>query len=292
MNKKFKSMLIRTLTGFGLAAVLLGFVFLTEISQYFFDAYALATAAFCTYEMIGAVKRGGYKPHVVPICISFALFYPLMALFNVFGLSVTLAYCIALAVSLFLAFGFFIFDTNSDMKSFMVTIFIMIYPIALMNILFWLGFNFGMIPILLSAGAAMMSDAFAYFGGSLIKGPRPFPKISPKKTYSGYAFGVIGGAVGALIIYAMFEVANLPMNDAFRFSDRFTKGITIAIYCAIGFATAIIAEIGDLAASRVKREFRLSDFSNTFGSHGGVMDRLDSIMFSELFIALIMAFFM
>lgn len=285
-----KKILIRTATGLGLLAILLGFIFLTEISQYFFDAFALALTAICTIEMIKAVKKGGYNPSIIPLCIAFALFYPLMALFNIFGLSVALGYFTALGVSFLLIFCFYIFDSKVTVKDFLATLFILFYPIAMLNLMFMLNFNYGMIPLMIAAAAAMMSDTWAFYFGSLIKGPKIFPKISPKKTYAGCIFGLFGGSFGSLIVYLMFELANLPVNDLFRFSDKFGLAGTLTAYAVLGFAIAIISEIGDLAASRIKREFDLKDYGTTFGSHGGVIDRLDSIIFAILLMSVAMPF--
>jgi phosphatidate cytidylyltransferase len=134
----------------------------------------------------------------------------------------------------------------------------------------------------------MLADTIAYYAGSAIKGPKIFPKISPNKTYSGSIIGLLGGVAGALIVYAMFEVANLPVNNVVLFSNVLEH--PILFYAFMGLSIGIVSEIGDLFASRVKRELEIKDFSHALGSHGGIMDRLDSIIFAVLFVAIVMEF--
>jgi phosphatidate cytidylyltransferase len=147
---------------------------------------------------------------------------------------------------------------------------------------------YGMLPFLMACASAMLADTIAYYAGSAIKGPKIFPKISPNKTYSGSIIGLVGGVAGALIIYAMFEYANIPVNAPVKFSDVLPN--PILFYSLMGLAIGVVSEIGDLFASRVKRELEIKDFSNLLGSHGGLMDRLDSIIFAVLFVAVVIEF--
>ncbi len=144
-----------------------------------------------------------------------------------------------------------------------------------------------MIPLLLAVGSAMMADAFAYYFGSLIKGPKIFPKISPNKTYSGFFMGLLGGAVGAIIVYAMFELAPIPLNRVVIFSDLYEPWLFFPL---IGVALGLIGEIGDLIASRIKRCMNIKDFGKVLGSHGGIIDRLDSLIVAVVFMACFMSF--
>ena len=87
----------------------------------------------------------------------------------------------------------------------------------------------------------------------------------------------------------MFEVAPLPVNAPVKFSEVFPDTY-ILFYCLIGTAIAVVAEVGDLFASRIKRELEIKDFSRLLGSHGGLLDRLDSIIFAVVFMSIVMAF--
>ena len=282
-----KKVLKRTFTGLGLLVVLLGFIFLTGLwdgkGQPFFDALLIAVTAFATYEMIAAVRKSGYNVTIIPICIAVAAMYPMITFFGYLGLVVTLG------VSVILAFCFFIFDQRVTLKDMLMSAFVILYPVAPMGVAMTMTSLYGMIPLLVAAAAAMLSDAIAYYAGSAIGGKKIFPKISPNKTYAGSIIGLIGGAGGAMIVYALFEVAPLPINAVIRFSTLLPETY-ILFYCLVGTAIAVVSEIGDLFASRIKRELGIKDFSHALGSHGGLLDRLDSIIYAVLFMAVVMEF--
>ena len=282
-----KKVLKRTFTGLGLLVVLLGFIFLTGLwdgkGQPFFDALLIAVTAFATYEMIAAVRKSGYNVTIIPICIAVAAMYPMITFFGYLGLVVTLG------VSVILAFCFFIFDQRVTLKDMLMSAFVILYPVAPLGVAMTMTSLYGMIPLLVAAAAAMLSDAIAYYAGSAIGGKKIFPKISPNKTYAGSIIGLIGGAGGAMIVYALFEVAPLPVNAVIRFSTLLPETY-ILFYCLVGTAIAVVSEIGDLFASRIKRELGIKDFSRALGSHGGLLDRLDSIIYAVLFMAVVMEF--
>jgi phosphatidate cytidylyltransferase len=106
------------------------------------------------------------------------------------------------------------------------------------------------------------NDTFAYFAGVLLGKHKLAPSISPKKSWE----GLIGGAIavilgGAAIFHYLFE----------------TEWI---IGAAIGVMTVITATCGDLIESAIKRDLAIKDMSNLLPGHGGIMDRLDSALFT------------
>lgn len=283
MNKFLK----RTLIGFGLLAVLLVFIFLTGLwdgkGQPFFDALLIVVMAFAAYEMITEVKKAGYNVTVFPICLAVAAIYPMITFFGYTGLWVTMG------VSVAVAFGFFIFDSRVTLKDMSMSVFILVYPVMPIGVALTMTSLYGMLPLLVAAASAMLSDAIAYYAGSLIGGKKIFPNISPKKTYAGSIIGLLGGAGGAMIVYGLFEVAPLPVNAAVTFTALFPSTYVL-FYCFMGTAIAIVSEIGDLFASRIKRDLKIDDFSHALGAHGGLIDRLDSIIFAVMLTAAVMEF--
>jgi phosphatidate cytidylyltransferase len=240
----------------------------------------------------------------IPIIITATLIYPMIFLFGLIGFVSTLGF------GFLLLFTFFTFDQTTDLKAFFYNVFVLIYPIALLSTTFLLiygnaglfgnGWNFnllkqsmpGMLPFLIPVAAAMMSDTFALYFGSMIKGPKIFPKISPKKTWAGCIAGVFGGAAGSIVVWCIFELAlGVPLNAPLRFEALFnSRAYGVAFYLAAGAIISVVSQIGDLAASRIKRSFDIKDFSTLLGTHGGVMDRIDSILFSISIMAIIMSF--
>ena len=282
-----KKFVKRTLIGFGLLAVLLGFIVLTGLwdgkGQPFFDALLIVVMAFAAYEMIAAVRKAGYNVTVFPICLAIAAIYPMITFFGYTGLWVTMG------VSAVVAFRFFIFDSRVNLKDMLMSVFILVYPVLPIGVAMTMTSLYGMLPLLVAAASAMLSDALAYYAGSIIGGKKIFPSISPNKTYAGSIIGLLGGAGGAMIVYALFEVAPLPVNAALSFAALFPSTY-ILFYCFMGTAIAIVSEIGDLFASRIKRELLIKDFSHALGAHGGLIDRLDSIIFAVLLTATVMEF--
>lgn len=120
--------------------------------------------------------------------------------------------------------------------------------------------------ILISASG---SDTFAYVVGSLI-GKHHFSELSPKKTVE----GCIGGVAGAALLAGIYSLF-IPAEAA----GMFHINIKLA-FVSIGIAGSVISQIGDLAASAVKRNFGMKDYGDLIPGHGGVLDRIDSILFA------------
>jgi len=106
------------------------------------------------------------------------------------------------------------------------------------------------------------NDTFAYFTGVLIGRHKLAPSISPKKSWE----GLIGGAIAALI------------GGSFIFHSLFETSWLVG--AAIGLMAVITATCGDLIESAIKRDLAIKDMSNLLPGHGGIMDRLDSALFT------------
>ena len=117
--------------------------------------------------------------------------------------------------------------------------------------------GFGFAVILLLFAIVWATDILGYFAGRAFGGPKLWPAVSPKKTWSGAIAGTLGAVVVALLVAAQF--------GSF---DR------IAII-AVALLLSVVAQAGDLFESWVKRQFDAKDASHLIPGHGGVMDRLD-----------------
>ena len=106
------------------------------------------------------------------------------------------------------------------------------------------------------------NDTFAYVAGVLLGKHKLAPSISPKKSWEGLIGGAIASIVGgSLIFHYLFEVNWI-------------------VGAAIGVMTVITATCGDLIESAIKRDLAIKDMSNLLPGHGGIMDRLDSALFT------------
>ena len=113
---------------------------------------------------------------------------------------------------------------------------------------------------------AWMCDTFAYFTGRLLGKHKLAPELSPKKTIE----GSIGGrllTVGGFALYGFIIECVDPSLDA--------NYLTL---CILGLVISLVAQIGDLFASLIKREHGIKDYSKILPGHGGILDRFDSIL--------------
>lgn len=111
-------------------------------------------------------------------------------------------------------------------------------------------------------GAIWICDSFAYFVGSALGKHKLAPKVSPKKSWEGATAG-LAGAFLAIFLFDYLFALSIKFNYLVLFS----------------FVVALMGQTGDLAESKIKRDFNVKDSSNILPGHGGLLDRLDSILF-------------
>lgn len=129
----------------------------------------------------------------------------------------------------------------------------------------------------------MLTDSFAMVVGSTFKGPKLCPLISPKKTISGALGGLCGGIIGATATFGLFM-----LNGPFK-SLYYSLELNIWYFIFFGFVGSVLCQCGDIFASVIKRRARVKDYGTIFPGHGGVMDRVDGLVFVGTF-ALIFLF--
>lgn len=111
-----------------------------------------------------------------------------------------------------------------------------------------------------------MSDTAAFFVGKLVKGPKLIPEISPKKTVSGSIGGVVGAAVGG-VVFGLIVHPSVP----------------IWTYAVMASLIAGAGQLGDLIESAYKRAAGVKDSGKLLPGHGGMLDRIDSLLFAAPF---------
>ena len=107
-----------------------------------------------------------------------------------------------------------------------------------------------------------MADIGAYFSGRRFGKNKLAPAISPGKTREGVAGGLLANLCWMLIVFFLVD----------------GWGIDLPLFIAIGCATVVISVVGDLAISVLKREAGVKDSSSLLPGHGGVLDRIDSVI--------------
>ena len=112
------------------------------------------------------------------------------------------------------------------------------------------------------------SDGFALFFGRAFGKHKLIPKVSPNKTVEGAAGGLVGGVFAALVMYG-FSVC---MGD----------NLPIWLFLGLGLAGSVVTQVGDIVASYIKRICGVKDFGKIFPGHGGLLDRMDGIMYNSV----------
>ena len=106
------------------------------------------------------------------------------------------------------------------------------------------------------------TDVAAYFAGRRFGGPKLWPRVSPKKTWSGFAGGLLGGT------FAGCAIIRLALGD-------WEEQPGLAMVAVISALASVASQLGDLGESALKRRFDVKDSGHVIPGHGGVMDRVD-----------------
>lgn len=115
--------------------------------------------------------------------------------------------------------------------------------------------------------SSWISDTFAYLTGVMIGRHKLAPVLSPKKSIE----GSVGGIVGAALFGALFGV----YLDSTLGQEQY-----VMILAVVGGVGSVISQVGDLAASAIKRNYEIKDYGKLIPGHGGIMDRFDSVIFT------------
>jgi phosphatidate cytidylyltransferase len=113
----------------------------------------------------------------------------------------------------------------------------------------------------------VVTDVVGYFAGRMIGGPKFWPRVSPKKTWSGTAAGWVGAAFVGAVFMVMTE--------------------TGAGLIGVSIAVSMASQMGDIAESAIKRRVGVKDSSNLIPGHGGLLDRFDGMLGASVFLLII-----
>lgn len=169
--------------------------------------------------------------------------------------------------------------------------------------IFYIGLSFASITILRMIGVrfliylfliTIMTDMFAYFIGVKFGKRKLAPTTSPNKSIEGAIAGSIAGTIIASLFAIFFDIYPETLNPdglqtiftGVNKIGELSRGLQALIIVPLTFVGTIISQLGDLVASKFKRNYEIEDFGNIFPGHGGVVDRFDSAMLSSIFIVL------
>lgn len=120
--------------------------------------------------------------------------------------------------------------------------------------------------------ASTINDVGAYFVGVLFGKHKMLPKISPKKTREGFFGGIITSLIVSMAFALICDCCGVPILDGYLDLDHWYYTLILSLLLPL------IGDFGDLLFSSIKREFKIKDFGTILKSHGGILDRFDSIL--------------
>ena len=236
----------RVLSGVALAAAALAAIlFLPQIPLRLLACLVAALAAHEYVKLVGGdisyVGGVAIVTWLIPVTSSTLAFVPVAVLF-IAGLSAL--------------------QTRRSGQHAITSAFALIYIAVPLGMLVAIHDRFGAWATLLLIATVVVSDSLQYYSGRTL-GRRPLaPTISPKKT--------VEGAVGGIVAGTVFMAAAGP----FVFPSHSRAGLAI-----LGLVIVVMGIIGDLFESRLKREANVKDSSTLIPGHGGVLDRIDALLF-------------
>jgi phosphatidate cytidylyltransferase len=127
----------------------------------------------------------------------------------------------------------------------------------------------GFVAVIFLLAVVWATDTGAYFAGRMIGGPKLWPAVSPKKTWAGAVGGLVAAIVAGLAVAALSGLR-----------------VSVALAVVVVFLS-LASQAGDLAESSLKRLFGVKDSGNIIPGHGGLMDRVDGLIFASVMAALI-----
>ncbi len=270
-------MLKRTLSGAVYVALIVAFLVLRQnVDTRIFNIFTLFLCAVGTFEVARAIKQSLFNGWFLLITIYGGLFFVNYAVIEYFfyqgyGYIFSLALC-GLAVLVTLVFALI---KKAGFKKFIINSLGFIYPALFLLCLAVcndIDFAKGYIGLLLIFIISPLTDTLAYLVGmsysKIKKGnvKKLCPRLSPKKTVAGAIGGLLGGVIGGVLICAIF--------NAYVWFDK-----AYLIFITIGLISAVLTETGDLFESYIKRKVGLKDMGKIMPGHGGVMDRIDGMLF-------------
>lgn len=250
----------RIITAVLLIAALIPVVFLPGIV---FGSVAMCGTIVALFEIFDVAKKT-FKLQIQHFIIPLVLIIGIFIQYYLFPFNLLILVLMMTAV-LFLSF---VLDEKMNFNGLMYILFTMVYAGASYAALIRIrGISvFALIFVLL---VVILTDTGAYFIGKQFGKHKLIPKLSPKKTVEGAIGGVLSAFVGASLYYFLILLLRVDAT------------ITMSLIL-IAVLMSVMAEFGDLFASKIKRFFNKKDFGTIFPGHGGVVDRVDGLIFAAL----------
>lgn len=258
----------RIITALILAAVA---VTLLTLGGTWMAAAIVLVICFAVYEEFHALALAGHRPVSWPTWAGTVLSVPLLALG---GEELLMPIAVAVCLLTLVCVIFRAEPKLDDCLMSLLPLLSLVLPgMCAMKLALLKPHSVQVCMMLLLIAVPCVGDIFALFVGRAMKGPKLCPAVSPNKTISGAIGGLAGSLLAALLVGGLVWVFAGASRE---FLPEWWH------YVLIGLIGGVAGQLGDLFASLIKRHCGLKDFSNLFPGHGGMLDRMDSILFMAL----------
>lgn len=212
-------------------------------------------------EFYNMTRFAGRRPFFILGCGLTVFLVLSIYYFGLLGISLA----IPVVVIVVLIYSFLLNLERGDFTDVALTVMgVLYFPLISFLILLY-RFDRGSYLVTLVLALSWINDGAAYLIGSTWGQRKLAPHISPNKT--------VEGAAGALVITILFSLVLGPLVGL----------VSVGLRAIFGLVISVLAQLGDLAESFMKRKFELKDSGNTFPGHGGLLDRCDSVVFNAVF---------
>ena len=270
-------MLKRIITAICAAIVLLPVLWFSD--TFVFSAVIAAATVICLFEMFKCMGLHKKIAFTLPVYVAAVVFPFLQRILSEKIYVAVIAFMAACAYAVYVFASIIWSHGKLTYKDAMSSCFTSLYIVLAMNMVVYIrdfGTNGKYIYLLIFFGA-WMTDIFAYFVGVFFGKHKLIEDVSPKKTIE----GSIGGTVFCALSFVAFGVV----------VDKFFGCNSNYIFLAIsGVIISVISQIGDLIMSVIKRHYGVKDYGKMFPGHGGMLDRIDSMLAVSLAFSLMCMF--
>ncbi len=247
--------------GVGIVLVLL----LIFSNQLIFNIAICGVSLIALYELYTTFSQQKKWPLIVLYFCFAAVILSTLFIKQTLYQSANFSSCIVLYLML-LSICAVIFSDTISMNDVLISFFVLVYSVVFVYHLSLIrAMEHGVVLIFIPLICAWITDTFAYFGGIALGKHKLIPKISPKKTVEGAVSGVIGCVLCSLIYALIISFLGYKAN--------------IGLMCLLALMCSVLSQFGDLTASLIKRSCGVKDFGNLIPGHGGILDRIDSLIF-------------
>ncbi|MBQ2028583.1 MAG: phosphatidate cytidylyltransferase [Clostridia bacterium] len=266
-----KSMKTRIITG---SILILALAFAIYVGGWICSTICIIAIGIAQYEMIRALRDHGHQVVRWPIWAATIASIPV---FMVYDNRMLLVILVATTI---ITTAYVLFHKEPKLDDILVTL-MPLFAVSLpgMCLLAQINAPYRWLQVMLLCTTFLVptiGDAAAYFIGSRFGKTKLIPAVSPNKTVAGAVAGLVGSEITALVIWwIVYATTGGASNPALP---------PLWHFAVIGLVGGVVGQIGDLFASLVKRHCGVKDYGTIFPGHGGMMDRLDSVLFVALLV--------